>query len=165
MAKVPVASIIMACEMCSSYTLLVPLMTVSTISYVLLGKVSLYEKQVVTRLASPAHMTEFARGLLEEMLVSEAVKLRCVTTIPENMPFDQLIQVISGSQEAYFPVIDQNNKMSGILSINDIRGVMFKESLLGLIVAKDVATPNVVRVFWNESLQVAMDKNGPIKCG
>ncbi len=157
-AKVPVASIIMACEMCSSYTLLVPLMLVSTISYVLLGKVSLYEKQVVTRLASPAHMTEFARGLLEEMHVSEAVKLRQVTTIPENMPFDQLIQVISGSQEAYFPVVDQNDKMSGILSINDIRGVMFEESLRRLIVAKDVATPNVVRVLWNESLQVAMDK-------
>ena len=102
-AKVPVASIIMACEMCSSYTLLVPLMTVSTISYVLLGKVSLYEKQVVTRLASPAHMTEFARGLLEEMLVSEAIKLRQVTTIPENMPFDQLIQVISDSPGNLFP--------------------------------------------------------------
>ena len=72
------------------------------------AEVSLYEKQVVTRLASPAHMTEFARGLLEEMHVSEAVKLRQVTSIPENMPFDQLIQVISGSQEAYFPVVDQN---------------------------------------------------------
>ena len=157
-AKVPVASIIMACEMCSSYTLLVPLMLVSTISYLLLGKVSLYEKQVVTRLASPAHMTEFARGLLEDMSVSEAVKLRQVTTIPENMPFDQLIQVVSSSQEAYFPVVDQNDKMSGILSINDVRGVMFEESLRRLIVAKDVATPNVVRVLWDESLQVAMDK-------
>ena len=75
-AKVPVASIIMACEMCASYTLLVPLMLVSTISYLLLGKVSLYEKQVVDRLASPAHMTEFARGLLEQMQVSEVVKPR-----------------------------------------------------------------------------------------
>ena len=37
-AKVPVAAIIMACEMCASYTLLVPLMLVSTISYLLLGK-------------------------------------------------------------------------------------------------------------------------------
>ena len=51
----PVSSIIMACEMCASYTLLVPLMLVSTISYLLLGKVSLYEKQVVDQagLAGP----------------------------------------------------------------------------------------------------------------
>ena len=93
-AKVPVASIIMACEMCSSYTLLVPLMLVSTISYVLLGRVSLYEKQVVTRLASPAHMTEFARGLLEEMHVSEAVKLRQVTTSLKICPSISLFRLL-----------------------------------------------------------------------
>lgn len=157
-AKVPVSSIIMACEMCASYVLLVPLMLVSTISYLLLGRVSLYEKQVVTRLASPAHLTEFARGLLEKMQVSEVIKLRQVTTIPENMPFDQLVQVVSGSQENYFPVVDQNGRMTGILSINDIREVMFEEGLRRLIVAKDVATPNVVRVLADDSLQEALDK-------
>jgi chloride channel protein, CIC family len=157
-AKVPVASIIMACEMCASYTLLVPLMLVSTISYLLLGRVSLYEKQVVTRLASPAHLTEFARGLLEEMQVSDAIRLRTVVTIPENMPFDQLVQVVSGSRETYFPVVDQNGRMSGILSINDIRQVMFEEGLRRLVVAKDVATPNVVWVFADDSLQEALDK-------
>ena len=157
-AKVPVASIIMACEMCASYTLLVPLMLVSTISYLLLGRVSLYEKQVVTRLASPAHLTEFARGLLEEMQVSEVIKPRQVTAIPEDMPFDQLVQVVSNSPETYFPVFDQEGRMTGILSINDIRQVMFEEGLRRLVVAKDVATPNVVRVFADDSLQEALDK-------
>jgi CIC family chloride channel protein len=157
-AKVPVASIIMACEMCASYTLLVPLMLVSTISYLLLGRVSLYEKQVVTRLASPAHFTEFTRGILEQMQVAEVVKPRKVTTIPENLPLDQLIQVVTGSGETYFPVVDQTGRMIGILSINDIREVMFDESLSRLVVAKDVATLNVVRVFGDDSLQAALDK-------
>jgi chloride channel protein, CIC family len=157
-AKVPVASIIMACEMCASYTLLVPLMVVSTISYLLLGKVSLYEKQVVDRLASPAHMTEFARGILEQMQVAEVVKSREVTTIPANMPLDQLIQVVTHSSETYFPVVDQTGRMIGIFSINDIREVMFEESLSRLVVAEDVATLNVVRVFGDDSLQEALDK-------
>ena len=157
-AKVPVASIIMACEMCASYTLLVPLMLVSTISYLLLGRVSLYEKQVVTRLASPAHLTEFAREILEQMRVAEVVKPRKVTTIPENMPLDQLIQVVTGSSETYFPVVDQTGRMTGIFSINDIREVMFEESLGRLVVAEDVATLNVVRVFGDDSLQDALDK-------
>lgn len=148
----------MACEMCASYTLLVPLMIVSTISYLLLGKVSLYEKQAVTRLASPAHMTEFTRRLLEEMHVFEAVKPQQLTAISENMPLGQLIQVVTNSRDSHFPVIDQNGRMTGILSINDIREVMFEESLRQLIVAKDVATPNVVRVFWHDSLQEALDK-------
>ena len=92
-------------------------------------------------------MTEFTRGLLEQMQVSEVVKPRHVTTVPENLPLDQLIQVVTHSSDAYFPVVDQTGRMTGILSINDIREVMFEESLSRLVVAKDVATPNVVRVF------------------
>jgi CIC family chloride channel protein len=157
-AKVPVASIIMACEMCASYTLLVPLMLVSAICYLLLGKTSLYEKQLVTRLASPAHLGEFARGLLEKAQVREAVLPREVITIPEAMPFGELIKVVTDSPESYFPVVNDQGKMTGILSINDIREVLFEESLAQVIIAKDVATPTVVRAFWDESLQDALDK-------
>jgi CIC family chloride channel protein len=157
-AKVPVASIIMACEMCASYTLLVPLMVVSAICYLLLGKTSLYEKQLVTRLASPAHLGEFARGLLEEAMVREAILPRKIITIPEAMSFGELIKFVTDSPESYFPVVDEHGKMTGILSINDIREVLFEESLAQVIIAKDVATPTVVRAFWDESLQDALDK-------
>jgi CIC family chloride channel protein len=102
-AKVPVASIIMACEMSSSYTLLVPLMLVSAICYLLLGKTSLYEKQLVTRLASPAHLGEFARGLLEKAQVREAILPRKIISIQEAMPFGELLKVITDSPESYFP--------------------------------------------------------------
>jgi CIC family chloride channel protein len=157
-AKVPVASIIMACEMSASYTLLVPLMLVSAISYLFLGKTSLYEKQLVTRLASPAHLGEFARGLLEKTQVREAILPRKVITIPEAMRFGELIKVVTDSPDAYYPVVNEEGKMTGILSINDIREVLFEETLAQVIIAKDVATPTVVRVFWDESLQDALDK-------
>jgi CIC family chloride channel protein len=157
-AKVPVASIIMSCEMSASYTLLVPLMLVSAISYLFLGKISLYEKQLVTRLASPAHVGEFARGLLQEAQVREAIQGRNVVVIPETMRFGELIKAVADSPDSYFPVVDDQGKMTGILSINDIREVLFEECLAQALIAKDVATPSVVRVFWQESLQDAMDK-------
>ncbi|MDD5641632.1 MAG: chloride channel protein [Syntrophales bacterium] len=157
-AKVPVASIIMACEMCASYTLLVPLMLVSAISYLILGKTSLYEKQLVTRLASPAHLGEFARGLLERAQVKEAILPRKVVSIPEDLPFGELIKMVTDSPESYFPVVNAQGKMTGILSINDIREVLFEDTLAQLIIAKDVATHTVVRAFWDESLQDALDK-------
>ena len=157
-AKVPVASIIMACEMSGSYTLLVPLMLVSAISYLFLGKTSLYEKQMVTRLASPAHQGEFARGLLHEALVREAFQQRNVVLIPETMRFGVLVKIVTGSPDSYFPVIDDQGKMTGMLSITDIREILFEESLAQLLIAKDVATPTVVRVLWEESLQSALDK-------
>ena len=157
-AKVPLSSIIMACEMCASYTLLVPLMLVSSVSYILLGKTSLYEKQMVSRIASPAHMDVFARKLLERMQVSQVVQPRPLVLIRENTPFGELIKTVTASPGEYFPVVNDRGKMTGILSINDIREVLFESSLSNLIVAKDVATPNVVRVFWHETLKDALDK-------
>lgn len=157
-AKVPLASIIMVCEMSSSYSLLVPLMLVSSISYLLLRSVSLYEKQLITRLASPAHVTEFARGMLEKIFVREAIKQRTVNLIPESMAFGELVQTMSHSSAMYFPVVDQEGKLTGILSVNDIREFLFEDSINHLILAKDVATTTVERVFPGDSLQQALDK-------
>jgi CIC family chloride channel protein len=157
-AKVPVAAIIMACEMCASYTLLVPLMIVSTISVLLLGKVNLYEKQVAGRLASPAHLPRFARGLLEKLFVKDAVTLKAVTVIPENLSFPDLVKLVTTSSDMYYPVMDESGNLTGILSVNDIREIIFEPSVSHLILAKDVATSDVSRVFPDDTLQDAMDK-------
>jgi CIC family chloride channel protein len=161
-AKVPIASIIMACEMSASYTLLVPLMIVSSISYLLLRNVNLFEKQQVSRFASPAHLTEFAKGMLERIRVHEAIRQQPITPIPENTPFDELVKIVTRSGESHFPVVDWNGKMTGILSINDVRTVLFEDSVDHLIVARDVATPNVVRAFWNDTLQQTLEKMAAI---
>lgn len=161
-AKTPISAIIMACEMSASYTLLVPLMLVSSISYMLLRNTSLYEKQQISRIASPAHLTEFARGMLERIRVHEAVSEHPVIPIREDMPFGELVKTVTRSGASHFPVVDQEGRMTGILSINDIRAVLFEETIDHLIVARDVATPNVVRVRWNDTLQQALDKMAAI---
>ena len=161
-AKVPIASIIMVCEMSASYTLLVPLMIVSSISCLLLRNVNLFEKQQISRIASPAHVTEFARGMLEKIRVHEAIRDQPVTRIPENMPFGDLVRTVTRSGASHFPVVDRDERMTGIVSINDIRAVLFEETIDQLIVARDVATPNVVRVHWNDTLQQALDKMAAI---
>jgi CIC family chloride channel protein len=157
-AKVPLSSIIMSCEMCASYSLLVPLMLVSAINYLFLGRTSLYEKQVLSRVSSPAHVREFARGLLQMGRVYEAVQERPVTLIPADMPFGELVKKVINAPDSYFPVVNNDGRMIGILSINDIREVLFEDSLNHLIRASDVATHQVEKVFLDDTLQVALDK-------
>jgi CIC family chloride channel protein len=161
-AKVPISSIIMACEMSGNYTLLVPLMLVSAISFILLRGTNLYEKQLISRLSSPVHMGEFAQGVLRGLQVKNAIVYRPVTFIPENTPFDDLVKIVTASKDYHFPVVNGDDKMTGILSINDIREILLEQSIANLIVAQDVATPNVVKVFLGESLQDAMDKMAEI---
>jgi CIC family chloride channel protein len=157
-AKVPLSSIIMSCEMCASYSLLVPLMLVSAINYIILGRTTLYEKQVLSRVSSPAHVREFARGLLQMSRVYEAVQERPVTLIPADMPFSELVKKVTNAPDNYFPVVNQDGSMIGILSINDIREVLFEDSLNQLIRASDVATHQVEKVYLDDTLQTALDK-------
>ena len=161
-ARTPVSSVIMACEMSASYTLLVPLMLVSSTSYLLLRNTRLFEKQQLSRIASPAHLTEFARGMLEKIRVHEAVREQPITRIPEHMPFVDLVKTVTRSGASHFPVVDREGRMTGIVSINDIRSVLFEETIDQLIVARDVATPNVVRVHWSDTLQQALEKMAAI---
>ena len=161
-AKVPIASIIMACERSASYTLLVPLMVVCSISYLLLRNTSLYEKQQISRFASPAHLTEFARGMLERIRVEEALHPQPITLIPETMPFGELVRTVSGSGESHFPVVDAEGRMTGIVSINDIRSVLFENDVDHVIIAQDVATRGVVSIFRDDTLQQALDKMAAI---
>ena len=161
-AKVPIASIIMACEMSASYTLLVPLMLVSSISYLLLRNTNLYEKQQISQIASPAHLTEFARGMLERIRVEEAAHPGPITLIPETMPFGDLVRTVSRSGGSHFPVVDPSGGITGIVSINDIRSVLFETDVARILTARDVATLGVVTVFRDDTLQQALDNMAAI---
>ena len=72
-AKVPIAALIMVAEMTGGYSLIVPMMIVSSLSYLLLGRVSLYEKQVPTRVDSPAHIGDFVVDIMDRLTVRNAV--------------------------------------------------------------------------------------------
>jgi CIC family chloride channel protein len=158
-AKVPIASLIMVAEMTGGYSLIVPLMIVSTISYLLLGEVSLYEKQVSTRVDSPAHVGDFAVDILDHLHVKDALPPdRKVETIPEGMPFEEILKFIVQSNQANFPVVDEKGSLEGILSLTDIRRVMLEKELHRLLIAKDIAIENVFTVTPEDTLNTALKK-------
>ncbi len=158
-AKVPIASLIMVAEMTGGYSLIVPLMIVSTISYLLLGETSLYEKQVSTRVDSPAHVGDFAVDILDHISVKEALSRdRKVETIPEGMPFEEMMALIIDSNQQTFPVIDNSGRLKGILSLTDMRRVMLEKELHQFVIAKDIATEAVLTVTPEDSLKTALQK-------
>ena len=158
-AKVPIASLIMVAEMTGGYSLIVPLMVVSTISYLLLGETSLYEKQVSTRVDSPAHVGDFAINILEHIFVKQAIPPdRKVETIPEGMRFEEIMKFIVHSNQSNFPVVDGVGELKGILSLTDLRRVMLEKEVHRLIVAKDLATLDVLTVTPMDNLNTALKK-------
>jgi CIC family chloride channel protein len=158
-AKVPIASLILIAEMTGGYSLIVPLLIVSTISYLLLGEVSLYEKQVSARVDSPAHVGDFAINILEHIPVKHALPAdRKVEMIPEEMRLDKVIDLVVRSDQIDFPVVDKEMRLTGILSLTDVKKVMLDEEMHLVMVARDIATDDVLTVTPEDSLHTALKK-------
>jgi len=159
-AKVPIASLIMVCEMARSYGLLVPLMLVSAIGYLLIPRsLSIYESQVVNRVDSPAHRGDFIIDILEQLKVKDALTTKNkLITIPETMSLRNILSLVTETTYAYFPVLDKNGEIKGIISMDDIRSVLLEEGVLDLIIASDLAITNIETVTLEEDLNSVLRK-------
>jgi CIC family chloride channel protein len=156
-AKVPIAALIMVAEMTGGYSLIVPMMIVSSLSFLLLGRVSLYEKQVPTRVDSPAHIGDFAVDIMDHLTVRNAVAQdRKVEAIPEGMPFEQIIPLLLASNQQDFPVVDKEENLSGIISMTDLRQAMADKEVHALLLAKDIAMGGVRTVTMDDTLNTAL---------
>ena len=156
-AKTPIAALIMVAEMTGGYNLILPMMVVCALAYLLLGKVSLYEKQVDTRLDSPAHVGDYLVDIMDYLCVRDAVlRKRKVETIPEGMVFEDIIQLMMNSNQQDFPVVDEKGYLTGVISITDLRTAMADSSIHQLLVAKDIAVNGVKSVTMYDSLNTAL---------
>ena len=143
-ANAPMGAMLMVCEMTNSYGLLAPLMLVSVIAIMLSHKWSIYEKQVKNKFASPAHEADMTIDVLQDIQVGQIFRPEAVVTaLSETMKFKDLKDVISRTRESYFPVINDQGKLTGILNLHDIRTVLFEDGLSDLVVVKELAGPPI----------------------
>jgi CIC family chloride channel protein len=138
-AKVPIASLIMVAEMSGSYGLLVPMMLVSSVTYLLMRGVSIYEAQVPGRIDSPAHLGEFQIDVLERLTVDEVMDAdQEVISIPSGTPFEAVLEMVAETDQYAFPVVEADGEVEGMFSINDVRRVMATPEVWPLLVASDL---------------------------
>jgi len=157
-SKAPISTIIFVSEMTNSYHLLLPSLLVCSLSFLLSRSWTIYHQQVPAKHDSPAHRGEFVVDVLEDLKVIDAYTPMSLTKIPENMPLRDLIKVVSDTNCYNYPVVDEGGRLIGMISVDDIRGVLLEEGVYPLIIAKDLAQPNPVTVTLNESLNSALHK-------
>jgi len=156
-AKVPISSLIMVAEMTGSYGLLVPTMFVAAISYLVTGKVSIYEKQVAHRIESPAHRGEYLIDILEEMKVKEHMKQKqSQQIVSEGLKLKDLVKRVATTDHEYFFVVSDQKRLTGMVSLDDIRRVMLESHADTLIIVKDLAIPLRVKLAAEDTLTYAL---------
>ncbi|MAD33402.1 MAG: chloride channel protein [Planctomycetes bacterium] len=143
-AKTPISTIVMVTEMTGSYQLLLPAVWVCGLTFVLSGRVALYQKQVRNRAFSPAHKGEYIEALLEDMTVADVFEPSEVVAVNSSMPLRDIVRVIASSQQDYYPVVD-DGIFVGMVSAHDVREHTFEREIYRLAIAADImSTPPVV---------------------
>ncbi|HDM32412.1 MAG TPA: CBS domain-containing protein, partial [Deltaproteobacteria bacterium] len=158
-ANTPISTLIMVCELSGNYGLLPPLMLVCTTAFLFLRKLTIYEKQVPTRIDSPAHKGDFIMDVLEGLTVKDAVSIPSdVTLVRENTPLRDIVDLITKSRSSYYPVVDSSGLMTGIFDIHDVRRILTDEILANLVIASDIATEDVITVRPDDDLSSVLRK-------
>jgi len=158
LAHVPIASLVMTCELAGSYDLLVPLMLAEGIAFVALRRRSLYHAQVPTKRESPAHRDDLIFDVLKEIRVGDVMgKGRPYITFTRGTPAREVIrQIASSAWQDAFPVIDEHGKLVGIVNAEVMRTMAADPDLSGLALADDMmAAP--VSVQEDDDLHAALE--------
>ncbi len=158
-SNAPISTIIFVSEMTNSYHLLLPSMLVCSLTYLFSRKWTIYVKQVPTRLDSNAHRGDFFVDVLGTIRVKELMpQVRKVNLVPEDMSLAAFRKIFSSTDQQYFPVVNKKNRLTGIFSINDVRGVIFDQEIGNLVVMKDIANPNIIVATPSEDLNEVLKK-------
>jgi CIC family chloride channel protein len=158
LAHVPIASLVMTCELAGSYDLLVPLMLAEGIAFVALRRKSLYQAQVPTKRDSPAHREDLIFDVLTGMRVADVVvRDRPYETFTTRTPAREVVQRAAATAwQDVFPVLDASGKLVGIVLSDILRTIAANPDANELTIAHDLMVPPVV-VLDTADLQRALE--------
>jgi CIC family chloride channel protein len=145
LAHVPIASLVMTCELAGSYDLLVPLMFAEGIAFVALRNRSLYHAQVATKRDSPAHREDLIYDVLTGIRVGDVlVRDRPYETFTTRTPAKEVVQKAAamGWQDV-FPVLDEQGTLVGIVLSDILRTMAANPDAHELTIAHDLMVPPV----------------------
>jgi CIC family chloride channel protein len=154
----PLSAILILFEMTGEYKIILPLMIACIISSLAcrqLLKDSIYTLKLARRGINIRAGKEV--NVLKSIIVKDVMNPN-VETVPERLSLGEVAQRISKSKYNSFPVLDDRGALTGILSFRDYHDVVFDENLRDLVVAKDLATPDLVTVSLDENLFDALEK-------
>lgn len=156
----PITAILILFELTDDYRIILPLMMtciISTITASQLMRESIYTMKLIRRGINVRAGKEVT--ILKSLLVKDFMA-RNLVPISENLPLDSLLQLIKESTYSYFPVLNGKEQLVGIVSLRDIRPVLLEESLMGLVIAKDIMTESVITLTSDQNLYDAMERFG-----
>lgn len=125
----PLTGVFLIAELTGGYALFLPLMIVSVCSYLtvrVFDSNNIYAVRLAQRGELITHHKD--QAVLTILKVADVIEKNFMRVSPD-MDLGQLTSVVAKTKRNIFPVVDTANRLVGIIHLDDIRHIMFRQEL------------------------------------
>lgn len=154
----PLTGIFLIAEITGGYQLFVPLLIVSVVSVMV---ISIFEPHSIyaMRLAREGKLiTHHTDHSVLTLMSMDAIVEKDVVSVNPDMPLGRVVSVLSNSDSAFLPVLDQGGRLLGEIDLTKIRNIVFRPELYQKMRASQVMTPLPAILYRNEPMTEVMRK-------
>lgn len=156
----PLTSLFLIAEITSGYELMIPLMITSTIAYMtakFFVPHSVYNMQLAARGELLTRHKD--KAVLTLMNLKSQVE-DDFSRISPGASLGDIVKIVAKSTRNLFPVVDTNGMLLGIITLDDIREIMFKPELYEDVQIETLMTQPPTFVSPSDSMDEVMNKFG-----
>jgi CIC family chloride channel protein len=153
----PLTAIFLIAEITGGYDLLIPLIITSTVAFITtrsFEKHSIYHVQLAERGELITHDKD--KAVMTVMDWKKEIETDLIT-VKATDTLGDLIRIISRSKRNIFPVVDEYNILEGVVSLDDVREIMFRHEFYQTTYVKDLMTIPPSYIDKRENIETVMD--------
>lgn len=154
----PLTGVFLIAELTGGYGLFLPLMIVSVSAYltiIIFEPHSIYSMRLAKKGELITHHKD--KAVLTLMNMESIIETDFLIVHPD-MDLGMMVKTISKSSRNLFPVTDINEELIGIVSLDDVRNIMFRQELYHRFRVEGFMTPPKARIIKTDSMEVVMKK-------
>lgn len=153
----PLTAILILFELTSDYQLILPLMAsciIATLFATRVRRESIYTMKLRRRGVDIRAGREV--NVLRSLVVAREMSKDCVR-IPADETLGQILSRVTDSHATQFYVVEQDDQLVGVISLNDLHTALPDISVLSnLVLARDIARADVPSATANQRLDIVM---------
>ena len=156
--QAPMTAIFLIAEITGGYSLLMPLIITSAVSFATIRffePYSIYTKRIAKQGALLTHDSDQA---VLTLLKTDDLIEQDFSTVGLEFTLRELVNVIAHSKRNIFPVVDNENKIQGLLHLDDVREIMFDTTKYDNTYGYSYMKEAPELVYHGESMESVMNK-------
>jgi CIC family chloride channel protein len=157
----PLTAMFLLFEMTGNYKIIIPIMLASIVSTIMAHRMHFDSIDTVELTRKGVNIHQGREASILNSIQVGSVMTREFTTVHEDTNIQEFLEKVVDGDSLYFPVVDDNDLLTGIISIQDIRSLIFEEAeaLKKIIRVKNIIrTHNVIVVTADDTLNTAIEK-------